>query len=239
MTTANNMRYTLDCTLSGIPYGISNRRTANIKGSSGLTQLAANTSTNVGYSPGDESAIAIALPFPISFPTGPTTVISGSNIWVTSNSGIYLSNANLGTGYPVTISNPAAPGIYIGASDAGLFNLYGGPENSNAEYRIRWEGVKNYSGGTSTAAINVIWEITFYASDPTKFSIDISPTWTAGGSSLIKNVNTQLYDISPEVGTNKGFDVSFSYKAQVLAGVAQSSTGDGNTISNLLSLLPC
>jgi hypothetical protein len=139
----------------------------------------------------------------------------------------------------VTISNPAAPGIYIGASDAGLFNLYGGPKNSNTEYRIRWEGVKNYSSGSSPSAINVIWEITFYASDPTKFSIDISSTWTAGGSSLIKNVNTQLYDISPEVAANKGFDVSFAYQAQVLAGVAQSSTGHGNTISNLLRMLPC
>jgi hypothetical protein len=230
--------YTITAARSGIPYSILNRRTANLLGSTGLTQLAQNLSSNISYSAGDESAVSITLPFNVAFPSTATTLISGTTIWVTSNSGIYLSSVDQGTGFPVSLTNPPAPAIYIGASDAGLFNLYGGAENGGTTYRIRWEGVGNYTQGTSPTAINKIWEATFYASDPRKFSIDISPTWV-GGTSLVKNNSVQLYDLSTEVASNRGFDVSYAYQAQIPAGYAQSPTLTPNTISNLLTLLPC
>jgi hypothetical protein len=232
------MRYTVSCSLSGIPYGISNRRTAVLQGPGGLTQIVENSTTNKDYSEGDEYAHPITLPFPIAFPTSRTTTVSGNNIWVTTNSGIYLSEVTKGSGHPVGPGNPLAPGIFIGARDAGLFNLYAGAENGDTTYRIRWEGVHRYLIGTSPSTIDVIWEIIFYKNDPTRFSIDISK-WVPGGISIIKNVNTELFNIAEEVAANKGFDVSFVYQAQVLAGVAQSSTGNNNTISNLLLLLPC
>ena len=239
ITTTDNMRYTVSCNLAGLPYGISNRRTAVLQGPGGLTQIVQNATTKPSYSPGDERAHPITLPFPIAFPTSSTTIVSGNKIWVTTNSGIYLSETDKESGHPVKPDNPLAPGIFIGARDAGLFNLYAGAENGDTSYRIRWEGVDLWSKGETISALNIIWEITFYKSDPTRFSIDISDKWVPGGSSIIKNVNTELYNIAAEVAANKGFDVSFAYQAQVLAGAAQSSTGNGNTISNLFSRLPC
>jgi hypothetical protein len=90
--------------------------------------------------------------------------------------------------------------------------------------------------------MNMIWEVTFYANNPTKISVDISPLWIDNilASSLIKTSNSALYDLTAEMQQpDRGFDVSYAYQAQVPAGVAQSSTGNGNTISNLLLMLPC
>jgi hypothetical protein len=247
VTTADNMRYTVSCNLSGIPYGISNRRTAVLKGSSGLTLLLATVAGSVPqgiygsvsntYGARDESIIPTTLPFTVAFPTSPTTSITGNTFWITSNSIVYLSGPtqDRGTGYPLSLSAPPVPAIVIGSTDGGVFNIYGGSDDGGATYRIRWEGVAVYSSPT----IDKVWEITFYDSDPTKYSIDISSSWVSGGISYIKNDTTKLYDLTSEVAANKGFDVSFAYQAQVLAGVAQSSTGNNNTISNLLKLLPC
>jgi hypothetical protein len=245
VTTADNIRYTVSCNLSGIPYGISNRRTAVLKGSTGLTLLLATVAGNVpqniyssvsnSYGARDESIIPTTLPFNVAFPTSPTTSITGNKFWITSNSIVYLSGPDQGTGFPLSLSAPPVPAIVIGATDGGVFNIYGGSDDGGATYRIRWEGVAVYNSPT----IDKVWEITFYASDPTKYSIDISSAWVSGGTSYIKNNTTKLYDLTSEVASNKGFDVSFAYQAQVLAGVAQSSTGDGNTISNLLRILPC
>jgi hypothetical protein len=131
------------------------------------------------------------------------------------------------------------PSIFIGTTDAGLFNLYGGVENGGATYRIRWEGVQTYTQGTSSSAINQIWEATFYASDSSKVSIDISSAWLGGGQSYIKNNDTQLYNLATEVAANKGFDVSYGYQAQIPAGYAKSSTQTNNTASNTLNIGSC
>lgn len=49
--------------------------------------------------------------------------------------------------------------IYVNQRDASYNNLYGGVENGGKQYRIRWEGQKQYSSWNSN---DLIWEITFY-----------------------------------------------------------------------------
>ena len=239
--------YKIDTVVSSLPYDIVNRRTAVLKGSTGLTLLlatdASGTPQNIypsvdnKYGARDESIIPTTLPFNVAFPTSPTTAITGNTFWVTSNSILYLSGPtqDQGTGYPLSLSAPPVPAIVIGSTDGGVFNIYGGSDDGGLTYRIRWEGVAKFNSPT----IDKVWEATFYADDPTKFSIDISSAWVSGGTSYMKNDTAQLYDLTSEVAANKGFDLVISYKARVPAGVAQSSTGDGNTLSNLLKILLC
>ena len=247
ITSVSPTVYNISSIRKGIPYGISNRRTANIKGSPGLSlllQVGASaapqgvySSVDTRYSARDESILPITLPFNVSFPTSPTNSITGNQLWVTSNSIIYLSATEAGTGYPLRLSNPPAPAIVVGSTDGGIFNIYGGTENGGTEYRIRWEGVANFK----SPAVDKIWEITFYANDPTKYSIDISPTWVAQGTSYIKNDSAQLYNLTNEIAANKGFDVSFAYQARIPFGVARATTypNNVNLTSNLLKIAPC
>jgi len=235
--------YTIDTIISGIPYALIDSGTSSLVNPSLLT-LFADYPTTIG-APGDDSTFPIDLPFPISFPTSANTSVSGTKIWVGTNSFIALSPTDPGNGYPPSVTNPAVPAIFIGTRDAGMFKLYGGSLDGGVTYIIRWEGVQFYTQGTSYAALNRVWQCTFYAASPAKFRIDIDATyWETPtlGVSYIKNANTQLYPTPP---TNIPYVqggyvvVDSAYSAQVPAGLATSSTGNTNTASNLLTLFAC
>jgi len=235
--------YTIDTVISGIPYALIDSGTSALVNPSLLT-LFADYPTTIG-APGDDSTFPLDLPFPISFPTSANTSVSGTRIWVGTNSFVALSPTSPGTGYPPSVTNPPVPSIFIGTQDAGMFKLYGGSLDGGITYTIRWEGVNYYTQGTSYAALNRVWQCTFYAASPAKFRIDIDPVyWETPtlGVSYIKNSNTQLYPTPPNnIPYVKGgyVVVDSAYSAQILAGLATSSTGNTNTASNLLTLFAC
>jgi hypothetical protein len=245
ITAVSATEYRINTVVASLPYSIVESGASVMTGTTGLVQLAAYTTTASG-NPGDDTTFEINLPFPIAFPTSATSTVSGTRIWVGTNSFIALNPVSPGSGFPPSLTNPACPAIFIGTQDSGMFNLYGGSRDGNQTYTIRWEGVRIFTDGGGLGPINRIWEVTLYADSPSKFRIDIDPTtWESPtqGRSFIKNANTALFPTA--AGTNMpivrgGYIVVDSkYTAQIPAGVALSSTSHPNTASNRLTIIAC
>lgn len=229
--------YTVNATRGGIPYAIIDTGSSVMNGFTGLTRYL--TAANTTGSPGDDSVVSITLPFNIQFPTSATTSVSGTEIVVGTNSFIALGSYS-GSGLPPGPTLPPIPAIFIGARDSGAYGIWGGSTDGNATYIVRFEGTRHYSENVYNRA----WEVVFYASDPTKFTIRIDPTFwetTTDGDSFIKNDTTKIYPKTGNLPIVKGQYLtvaSGSYTIQVPAGVATSSTGNPNTASNTLVIPP-
>jgi len=126
--------------------------------------LGAGTLTLIQNASADDANILVSLPFTVYFHgIGYTSVYVGSNSFLTFGAGSNTTTPSA--------SNPAIPGIQINGHDASYQRVYAGSEDSNATYRIRYEGASGTSGtpGSST----VFWEITFTAATPGVIKIDM------------------------------------------------------------------
>lgn len=235
-TTGNS--YDIVVEQGGIPYAIVDQGLSNMNGTTGLTRYHTATSTR-GY-PGDDSVVNIVIPFSISFPTSATTTISGTSLVVGTNSFIALGSYS-GSGLPPSPGLPPIPAIFIGAMDSGAYGIWAGSTDGNQTFIIRFEGTKLYTEDV----LNRIWEVVFYASDPTKFTIKIDGTYwenTTEGQSFIKNNNLVIYPKTGNLPVEKGKYITLRsgpYSVTVPAGVATSSTGHPNQASNTVVIPPC
>ena len=144
--------------------------TNSILGAASLTSSTAPTSgTN------DDGYWTLTLPFNITYlGTSYSTIYVGTNGYILFGGGTNVY-ANLGA------SNPPYRKIMISANDNSCQRIYYGVEGSspNRTYRVRWEGHNNWNGGT-LGFPTMLWEATFYESDPTQIDIQtgVNNRWT-------------------------------------------------------------
>ena len=224
-----NTVWQIVATQPGIPFAVVGSGTATMHGSAGLTRLLNQATTHVAYSTGDDSVVHYTLPFNIQFPISFSQVVEGNLITIGTNFFISLGQY-YGNGYPPTLTNPGFPSIFFGTKDSGCFGIWAGSTDGNQTVVIRLEGVQFYTEGTSTAALNKIAEVVFYANDPTKFTIRTDATyWPANGGSgavtFIKNSNTQIWPASGSINLAAGTftTVKSVYTAYIPANVATAN----------------
>jgi len=211
ITTIDQNIFNIAAAAPSVVYRVIDQGASVMNGTTGLTQIF-NVSTTTS-NPGDDSVVQHTLPFNIQLLTSSTTVASGSSIVIGTNGFISLGSYT-GSGHPVGPTVPPIPSIFIGATDCGCFRIYAGSVDGNQTYKIRWEGVQLYQQGTSYSQLNRVWEVTFYATNPKKFTIAIDGTyWDTGttlGDSYIKNNNTIIYPTTGNLPLVKGQYITLS-----------------------------
>lgn len=233
IATVNPTTYDIECTRGGIAYAVVDSGASVMSGSAGLTRILTASGTT-GF-PGDDSVVNITLPFDIAFPVDQSTVVSGRNIVVGTNCFIALG-AYSGNGLTPSAVLPPIPAIFIGARDSGAYGIWHGSLDGDQTYIIRFEGTRHYSDNV----FNRVWEVVFYASDPTKFTVRIDPThWDniTEGASFIKNANTIIYPKTGNLPVTKGqyFTVqASSVTMQIPANIATHASGGQNLPSTPL-----
>jgi hypothetical protein len=169
-------------------------RSANLLGAGSLTAVVNAFA--------DDANVSISLPFNVTF-----NGISYSTVYVGSNG--YLTFGAGSSGYSgLGPNNPAIPGIHINAADRSYINVYAGSEDSNATYRIRYEG-RDSSGGSPA---NVFWEVTFTAATPGVIKIDMGSNAASGsGTSGITDGVSGSYFATFGSGTvNTGYTLTYT-----------------------------
>ena len=180
-------------TLQGGGNSIANR-SANMLGVGSLTAVVS------AYA--DDANVSIALPFNVNFNgTNYSTVYVGSNSYLTFGTG----SSNFSSLGP---TNPAIPGIHINAADHAYIKVYAGSEDSNATYRIRYEGRNDHTNSTA----DMFWEVTFTAATPGVIKIDMGSNAASGtGTSGITDGTSASYLATFGSGTaNTGYTLTYS-----------------------------
>lgn len=253
--TGSGTTYTINASWAGIPYNIVDSGASVMNGTNGLAVIRSYSRTNTPLVDGDDSIHNVSLPFPIKFPTSPTTFAQGTNIIVGTNSFISLGVAGVdysGNGYPPSLTNPPIPSIFINTTDAGMFDLYAGSTDGGQTFIVRWEGVSDFAEGITKSNQDRVWEVVFYAAAPAKFTIrmgQIGPASPPDDKSFIKSyeiingVQTPV-QLFPKTGNmpltaNQYITVDAKFAATIPVGCGRSLRGLANTVSAYLPVPPC
>ena len=166
-------------------------------GSSGMDQV---------FGPGsqDDASFSVTLPFPVSFAGA-----LHSTIWISSNSYVVFNDSDIGANwipggpndFTTVLQEKPYPLIMIDGRDNSYQQVFTATENGGTTFRVRWEGTASTWGTPGSS--NMIWEMVFYAADPSRLDLHIiSNARNGDGTTMVSNGSDNLATFNPAAGNS-------------------------------------
>lgn len=156
-----------------------------------------------GPSNQDDAAFSVNLPFSVSFAGA-----LHSTIWISSNSYVVFEDNNPSANWIPPGNNSFAevlsyghPLIMIDGRDNSYQTVFTATENAGTTFRIRWEGTDSTVGTPGNS--NMIWEMVFYANDPSRLDLHIiSNARNGSGTTIVSSGTANLGTFNPLAGNS-------------------------------------